>query len=174
MCGRFEICGNSHKRIKRKFWNRNRKGQWIRDLRLTKLYIVTFGIVLAVSLMYIGVNQVYEAVRGRLEALVTVIEVQNTHAYTWQDEVNEMLRKAGIDVYVADQVIYGESRWDVKAVHKNKDGSVDRGLWQISSYYHPEVSKNCALNPICSTYEAIKIIKARGFQEWVAYKYINK
>ena len=171
MCGRFEICGNKHYR--KSYWNRNRKGQYIKDLRLTKLYIVTFGIVLAVSLAFVGVNQLISKLKLTVDSLVTTIEVQNTHAYTWQDEVNEMLRKAGLDVYVADQIIWGESRWDVKALHKNRDGSVDRGLWQISSYYHPEVSKNCAYDFRCATVEAIRIQKEKGWDEWSAYKYIK-
>lgn len=50
------------------------------------------------------------------------------------------------------------------------NGSVDRGLWQINSCYHPEVSKHCAFTPECNA-RAAKRISDRGtdWSPWSAY-----
>ena len=46
------------------------------------------------------------------------------------------------------------------------DGSVDRGLWQINSKAHPEVTDACAHDPtgVCSTAAAFKI--SNGGTDW--------
>jgi len=50
------------------------------------------------------------------------------------------------------------------------NGSVDRGLWQINSCWHPSVSKSCAYDAQCNANAAYRI-SARGtnFKPWVAY-----
>lgn len=49
-------------------------------------------------------------------------------------------------------------------------GSVDRGLWQINSCYHPEVSRHCAFKPNCNA-RAAKHISDHGkdWSPWAAY-----
>jgi hypothetical protein len=50
------------------------------------------------------------------------------------------------------------------------NGSVDRGLWQINSCWHPSVSKSCAYDAQCNANAAYRI-SARGtnFKPWAAY-----
>jgi len=44
---------------------------------------------------------------------------------------------------------------------------IDRGIFQISSYYHPSVSDECAYDFKCNTAYAHKLFKARGnFSAW--------
>jgi hypothetical protein len=45
--------------------------------------------------------------------------------------------------------------------------SVDRGLWQINSYYHPEVSDACAYNPVCCCQQAYRI--SSGGTDWTPW-----
>lgn len=46
----------------------------------------------------------------------------------------------------------------------------DRGLWQINSYWHSEISDECAFDYICSTeWSAWYMAKGRGY-EWVCWK----
>lgn len=49
-------------------------------------------------------------------------------------------------------------------------GSDDRGLWQINSCYHPEVSDRCAYDPVCNA-RATKHISDHGkdWTPWSAY-----
>ena len=50
------------------------------------------------------------------------------------------------------------------------NGSVDRGLWQINSCWHPSVSKSCAYDAQCNANAAYRISSRGGnFRPWVAY-----
>ena len=46
------------------------------------------------------------------------------------------------------------------------NNSFDRGWFQISRKWHPEVSDECAVDIECATRESIRIINSRGFDEW--------
>lgn len=47
---------------------------------------------------------------------------------------------------------------------------IDRGLWQVNSYWHPEVSKACALSPSCNA-RAMYNISRKGtyWKPWWTY-----
>jgi hypothetical protein len=48
---------------------------------------------------------------------------------------------------------------------------IDRGLFQINSYWHPEVSATCALSASCNTRQAVRISKvATTWREWWTWK----
>lgn len=48
---------------------------------------------------------------------------------------------------------------------------IDRGLWQINSYWHPEVSASCALSASCNARAAARISKySTKWTEWWTYK----
>jgi len=52
-------------------------------------------------------------------------------------------------------------------------GSVDRGLFQINSYWHKEVSDACAYDIRCSTEWTIGMIEAGRQSAWVCDRIIN-
>lgn len=70
-------------------------------------------------------------------------------------------------------VIACESGRDPAAKNTNNpDGSTDRGLWQINSAAHPEVTDDCAYDStgVCSTGAAFKISNSgTDFGPWVCY-----
>jgi hypothetical protein len=47
-----------------------------------------------------------------------------------------------------------------------KNGSYDRGWFQISRKWHPEVSDECAFDLECATEASIDILNRLGFDEW--------
>lgn len=51
------------------------------------------------------------------------------------------------------------------------NGSVDRGLWQINSYWHPDVSDAQAYDPLQGTQAAFVI--SNGFTDWSAWRTSN-
>lgn len=52
----------------------------------------------------------------------------------------------------------------------NTPPSRDRGLWMINDYWHPEVSDDCAFDPVCSTKEAFRISKGgTDYSEWSSW-----
>lgn len=143
---------------------RDRRGRFDKDRRMYRYFFIVVGIY-AFSLL--GINTIL----GWFKDLEKVFEVENSLAesaitITWQDEVKSLLKDYGIDVDYATKLIQCESSWNPKAFHHNK-GSIDRGLWQINSKHHPEISKDCAYDSACSTIEAIRIIKTKGFDEWI-------
>ena len=66
---------------------------------------------------------------------------------------------------------------DPKAVNDNQvwgGVGVDKGLYQINSFYHPEVSDECAFNYKCNIAYAYKLFKARGdFSAWTCGKVLG-
>lgn len=148
---------------------RDSRGRFDKDRRFYKYFIIVFGIY-AVSM--IGVNTIVNWAKS-LEKNFVVENSQAIEVFqpTWQDEVKAMIRNAGLDVELASRIIQHESWWQPNNSHLNKDGTLDRGLWMISNYWHPEVSDECAYDYYCSTIQAIRIFKQRGWDEWIAYKH---
>jgi len=65
------------------------------------------------------------------------------------------IEKAGLNPKEADNIINCESRWNDKAVNYNRNGSNDKGLWQINSI-HKEISDAEKLDYKSATKWAIK------------------
>src|SRR5712672_916867 len=75
---------------------------------------------------------------------------------------------SGLDTIVA--IAQAESGLNTLAQGHNSDGSIDRGVLQINSRWHPEVSDGCAYDPLCSFQQGYKI-SSRGtnFSAWSTY-----
>jgi len=72
----------------------------------------------------------------------------------------------GRQLVQAVQVVLGESGGNPKARNVNKNGSIDRGLWQINNKYHPAVSDAQADDPVLATKYARKLYNSRGWAPW--------
>lgn len=89
-----------------------------------------------------------------------------------KDWVLNEVKNAGLNEYEAYVIINCESRWNPDNTYNNGDYGIDRGLWQINSKYHPEVSNSCSYDYKCATKEALRIYKERG--NWSAWVCSNK
>ena len=67
-------------------------------------------------------------------------------------------------------VAEAESSFNPKAEHKNADGSADRGLYQINSKWHPEVSEAQAYDPEFATEFFCKAVKDGNLSWWNSSK----
>lgn len=84
---------------------------------------------------------------------------------------------AGLDLVVATAVALAESGCDPAAASVNgptqgcPDGSTDRGIFQINSCYHSEVSDACAYNRGCNARAAYAIWDNDhdSFNQWTVY-----
>ncbi|MFI7600348.1 carbohydrate-binding protein [Actinoplanes sp. NPDC049681] len=76
---------------------------------------------------------------------------------------------AGQDWTISVAVALAESAGWTRARLINTDCSVDRGLWQINSFWHGEVSDSCAFSPSCAANATHTIWAARGWTEWTTY-----
>ncbi len=63
------------------------------------------------------------------------------------------------------RLAFFESSYNPKAINKNKNGSIDRGIFQWNDKAHPEISDKCAFNIECSTLATMKAIN-EGHQGW--------
>lgn len=74
------------------------------------------------------------------------------------------------DPETAIAVILGESGGDPSATNR-EPGNIDRGLWQISSKWHPNVSDSAAYDPEASTRYAFNLSQGgTDFNPWHATK----
>lgn len=102
------------------------------------------------------------------------ITFENYQHLTPSQYIYQEAEKAGIDPVKVMMLVQAESGFDQYAVNYNpRNNSFDRGLFQINSKAHPEISKECAFSIKCSTKESLKLIKRRGFKEWSSNKYLN-
>ena len=91
---------------------------------------------------------------------------------SWEDALR-LAQAAGFPpstVPVIVAIAACESGLNSEAVHVNVDGSLDRGILQINSRWHPEVSDACAFDPPCAFPEAYRISnQGTSFTPWVCY-----
>lgn len=91
------------------------------------------------------------------------------------NDLTKVARGAGFTgngLVMAVAIALAESGGENNATGYNRDSqghilSVDRGLWQINSAYHSEVSAACAYNPGCSAQQAYRISNQGG--SWVQW-----
>lgn len=75
--------------------------------------------------------------------------------FTLDDKINAMILIGGCE----------NKYWDEDADYNNGD-SVDRGLFQINSKFHSEVSNKCAYDYECALPHFARIYHERGWCEW--------
>jgi hypothetical protein len=90
-----------------------------------------------------------------------------------QEYIRDKFNKAGLDGDLAVKIAYLESKFKLDATNINTDGSRDRGVLQINSRWHPEVSDECAYDLTCSVKESIRIVKDSGWSQWSTNKLIK-
>jgi hypothetical protein len=94
-----------------------------------------------------------------------------------EEEVMEQIirwvaKEEGIDPDLAVRVARCENpKLDPKAVNINKDGSRDRGLFQINDKWHPEVTDEQAFDPVFSTRFFCKAVKEGHLDWWNATRH---
>jgi hypothetical protein len=77
-------------------------------------------------------------------------------------------KELGVNPIVAAFIVSHESQWDPT---KTGDDGNSRGLWQISSIWHPEVSDACAYNVECSTNWSLEQILHGHIEEWSTWRF---
>lgn len=77
---------------------------------------------------------------------------------------------AGNAMNIIVAIAMAESSLNTDAKHTNSDESIDRGLLQINSRWHPEVSDSCAYDPACAMRAGYTISsKGSNFSAWATY-----
>lgn len=91
---------------------------------------------------------------------------------TLQEQSVRIATQFDISTSTFANLIYSESRWNPDATSTTHD----RGIVQINSDSHPEVSDECAFDPECAMSWAAQRIKDGHLDEWTAgncYAYVK-
>ena len=98
--------------------------------------------------------------------LVNKREKTQKEEETMEQIIRWVAKEEGVDPDLAVRAARCEnSRLDPKAVNINKDGSKDRGLYQINSKWHAEITDEQAFDPVFSTRFFCKAVK-EGHLDW--------
>ena len=84
--------------------------------------------------------------------------------------IRYIAQQEGIDPELAVRVAQCESSLDPAAKNVNVDGSIDRGLFQINTKYHPEITDEQAFDPVTATRFFCKAFKDGNLSWWSASK----
>lgn len=125
-----------------------------------------------------NIKQIIASVVGIL-AIVALLLVRLRKLLKQKEEpkkltVEELIRiiakEEQVDPDLAVRVAKCESSLQPFAIRKNTDGSVDRGLYQWNSKWHPEITDQCAFNPDCATRQFCKAVKENHLDWWKSSK----
>lgn len=113
----------------------------------------------------------------QIEESVSVTKVTDNSEPTIEEVKAYVLgeiKNAGLNVREAEAIVFCESRWDYQAVNKmNKNGSNDKGLWQINSI-HKSISDADKLDYKASTKWAIeKRLRDGSWSAWSCSRKIS-
>src|SRR5438445_513524 len=87
-------------------------------------------------------------------------------------QIAQLAQSAGFtgnDWTISVAIAEAESAGWTHATLVDSDCSVDRGLWQINSYWHSEVSDSCAFTPSCAAQATHTIWANGGWTQWTTY-----
>jgi len=87
-----------------------------------------------------------------------------------EDIIYRIAKEEGIDPALAVRVARAESGLNPTARCVNGPNSIDRGLYQINSKYHPEVTDKEADDPVFATHFFCQAVKDGNLSWWNASK----
>jgi hypothetical protein len=110
-----------------------------------------------------------KALSETAQEVLEPVQVINTKTLSVKEQIQYTF---GNKWELAYAVMMSEGEGDPKAKNYNTDPrkTHDRGLYQINSYWHSEVSDKCAYDIQCSTKEAYRISKGgTNWNPWYGY-----
>ena len=84
-----------------------------------------------------------------------------------RQEIVSYIRCKDWDSERAIKIVECESNFNTEAIHVNRNGTVDRGAWQLNSI-HKGITSECAFNLKCATDASFNIYLKQGFSPWNA------
>lgn len=106
-----------------------------------------------------------------IPSLVKTVTAQNDETQSTMEQIIRMVcREQQVDPDLAVAVAKCESALNPKARNINSPTSIDRGLYQINNFYHPEVTDAQADDPIFATTFFCKAFLNGNLEWWKASK----
>ena len=119
-------------------------------------------ILTTIVVFYFGKKEVYDKIKSK--------NLPEQKSETVEQTIRRIAKDEGIDPDLAVRVAKCESGLNPGAKHVNPAGSVDRGLFQINSRWHKEVSDETAFDIERSTRFFCKSFKEGHLSWWNASK----
>jgi hypothetical protein len=110
---------------------------------------------------------------GATEHIIQTPTFENYRHISVQQHIEQEAKNNGLEAWKVLALVNAESSFNQYAININRNGTIDRGLFQFNNKAHPEVSDECAFSIPCSTKNALLVIKSRGWKEWSANKYLK-
>ena len=121
----------------------------------------TVGLVLTtVVLAYFGKTEIVDKILER--------KPPEAKAETVEQTIRRIAKEEGVDVNLAVRVARCESGFNPAATNINTDKSVDRGLYQWNSKWHPEIIDEMAFDVEKATRAFCKALKEGHIDWWNA------
>ena len=138
----------------------------------------TLGIIIGgtYTFIYLTAPQVFKP-------CIKTIEIHNASAEAPKREIKKypekkkdikslVIKYFGKDAPTALKIMKAESGGNPKAIHKNKNGTIDTGLLQVNSVHG--YSKEFLLDPENNIKVAKKIFDKQGWNAWATYRYAKR
>ena len=142
-----------------------------RQRKMLEVKIILIAIILSASA--IGGYTQYSVNAMNIDTVTVAKNIKKEiKSLTVNEYVKQEIEKKGLiwkDVScLLDNENYSRN---VYKIYDNPNGAgVDRGLFMISSYWHPEVKDECAFNKECSTRWFIKtVLQDKNYHQWHGY-----
>jgi len=104
--------------------------------------------------------------------LAQILKMQKQRRPDPAETIEEMIRRIAneekVDEDLAVRVALCESNLDPKARRINRNGTIDRGLYQWNDFWHPEVSDEEAYDPEKATRLFCKAVREGHLNWWNA------
>lgn len=101
--------------------------------------------------------------------MIAQIKKQNPqHIETVEEIIRRVALSQNVDPELAVDVARCESSLNPLAQNKNPSGSLDRGIYQWNTYWHPEVTDQQAYDPEMATLLFCQAVKRQRLYWWSA------
>lgn len=125
---------------------------------------------------FTGISIISSLANGEIDKIEKKTKKEQTKEEKKEESIEERIRtiarEYGVDEELAVRVAKAESSLDPLAINKNSPQSIDRGLYQINSFYHPEVTDEQAFDVDFSTRFFCQAVKDGNLNWWNASRKI--
>lgn len=123
----------------------------------------TVGLLLTgISIYYFGDRTILSPILKKKQEAIILGPIEET--------IRRIAKQEGVDPDLVVRVAHCESGLDPGAVHINKQGSKDRGLFQWNDNWHPEITDDIAFDIERSTLAFCEAFKTGHLAWWSSSK----
>jgi len=125
-------------------------------------------------------NSLFEDIQKLVSDFLNIVEylkkeVEKTEEKK-KESVEEIIKRVceeeGVPYKLAYWVAWAESKLDPYAINVNRDYSLDRGLFQWNSKWHPEVTNAQAFDPETATRLFCRAVKQGNLSWWNSSRHL--